>query len=87
MYHAQSPTAIGVPTTAPGRVWYNPEKTKVQISLVPTVAPKDATGALKELWEEAYFQHNRVPYHVQQALSAIPKEQLMFAQVGVSGKQ
>ena len=65
---------------APARKLAQPNETKVQIGLIPTVAPQDAQGKLKELWTHAFFEHDVRPFHVQQALSAVPTEQLMFAQ-------
>eukprot|EP00937_MAST-01D_sp_MAST-1D-sp2_P001206 g1206.t1 len=63
----------------PARQLSQPNETKVQIAMVPTVALADAKGKLKELWQRAFVAHNVKPFHVQQALSAVHTEQLMFA--------
>ena len=65
---------------APVRKLAQPNEAKIQIAMVPTVAPAEAQGKLKELWQQAFLQHNVQPFHVQQALSAVPTEQIMFAQ-------
>jgi len=73
------PSLTTASKTAPLRRTSNPAA-KVQIALVPTVAPADATGALLDMWTEKFLRHGVQPYHVQQALSLVPSEQAMFAQ-------
>ena len=77
-----SPPALPSASAEPGvpaRRLSQPGETKVQIALVPTIALGDAKGKLKELWQRAFVQHDVKPFHVQQALSAVHTEQLMFA--------
>ena len=64
------PSADSADPGAPARKLAQPNETKVQIGLIPTVAPQDAQGKLKALWTRAFFEHDVRPFHVQQALSA-----------------